>query len=124
KEMSPEGYQSWVTYEKSLANSILQQNYLNMVKAGLMGTMAEGELEHKLEGDKVDIKYVQIPYTSVDDSSVPVSKSEVTDYIKKHKKQYETEASVDIKYVDFIERPSTEDETVIKDELKDLLNDK
>jgi peptidyl-prolyl cis-trans isomerase D len=124
KEMSPEGYQSWVEYEKSLAASVLQQNYFNMVKAGLMGTLAEGELEHKLEGDKIDIKFVQIPYTSVDDSSVPVSKSEITDYIKKHKKQFEVEASVDIKYVEFRELPSAEDETIIKEELKGLLNDK
>lgn len=124
KELSPEGYQSWIDYEKSLAASVLQQNYFNMVKAGLMGTLAEGELEHKLEGDKVDIKFVQIPYTSVDDSSVPVSKSEVTDYIKKHKKQFEVDASVNIKYVEFRELPSAEDENIIKEELRGLLNDK
>jgi peptidyl-prolyl cis-trans isomerase D len=124
KQLSPEGYQSWIDYERSLAASVLQQNYFNMVKAGLMGTLAEGELEHKLEGNKVDIKYVQIPYTSVDDSSVPVSKSEVTDYIKKHKKQYEAEASVDIKYVEFREFPSAEDETIVKEEIRNLLNDK
>ena len=124
KEMSPEGYLSWINYERSLEVSVLQENYLNMVKAGLTGTLAEGELEHKLEGNKVDIKYVQIPYTSVDDSSVPVSKSEITDYIKNHKKQFEVEASVDIKYVEFKEAASAEDENIIKEELKDLLNDK
>lgn len=124
KEMSPEGYQSWINYERSLAANVLQENYFNMVKAGLTGTLAEGELEHKLEGNKVDIKYVQIPYSSVDDSSVPVSKSEITDYIKKHKKQFEAEASVDIKYVEFREAPSAEDEAIITEELKRLLNDK
>jgi len=124
KETSPEGYLSWVNYEKTLATSALQQNYFNMVKAGLTGTLAEGELEHKLEGNKVDIKFVQVPYTSVDDSSVPVSKSEISDYIKKHEKQFEVEASSDIKYVEFKEVASAEDEKVIVEELKALLNDK
>ncbi|MGE5943778.1 MAG: peptidylprolyl isomerase [Flavobacteriales bacterium] len=124
KETSPEAYQSWINYENSLATSALQQNYFNMVKAGLAGTLAEGELEHKLEGNKVDVKYVQIPYSSVDDNSVPVSKSEISDYIKEHEKQFEVEASVDIKYVEFKEAASEEDENVIKKELTSLLNDK
>ncbi|WP_100610077.1 SurA N-terminal domain-containing protein [Confluentibacter lentus] len=124
KETSQEGYQGWVNYEKTLAFSALQQNYFNMVKAGLTGTLAEGELDHKLEGNKIDIKFVQIPYSSVDDSSVPVSKSEISDYIKKHEKQYQVEASADIKYVEFKEEASVEDENVLKEQLKALLNDR
>jgi len=61
KETSPAGYESWVNYEKQLATNALQQNYFNLVKAGLTGTLAEGELDYNLENNKVDIKYVQIP---------------------------------------------------------------
>ncbi|WP_100614189.1 peptidylprolyl isomerase [Confluentibacter citreus] len=120
----PITYSDWVNYEKSLASSALQQNYFNMVKAGLTGTLAEGELEHKLEGNKVDLKYVQIPYSSIVDSTVVVSKSEISDYIKKHEKQYQVEASTDIKYVEFKEEASVEDENVLKEELNALLNDR
>ena len=60
KETSPVGYESWINYEKQVANNALQQNYFNLVKAGLTGTLAEGELEHKLQGNKVDIKFVQV----------------------------------------------------------------
>ena len=49
-----------------------------MVKAGLTGTLEEGKLEHQLEGNKVDIKFVQIPYASIPDSTVAVSKSDIT----------------------------------------------
>ncbi len=124
KETSPAGYQGWINYEKSLANNGLQQNYFNLVKAGLSGTLAEGELEHKLEGNKVDIKYVQIPYSSIADSLVKVSKSEIKAYIEKHKKQYEVEASRDIKFVQFNEEASLEDENSIKANLKELLTNK
>ena len=124
KVTSPQAYQSWVDYEKSLAASALQQNYFNMVKAGLTGTLAEGELEHKLEGNKVDIKYVQIPFSSIPDSTITVTKSDISAYIKNHKKQYEVDASTDIKYVEFKEEATTEDEEAIKLELVSLLNDR
>jgi peptidyl-prolyl cis-trans isomerase D len=120
----PVTYTDWVNNEKSLAASALQQNYFNMVKAGLSGTLAEGELEHKLEGSKRDIKYVQIPYSFIEDSKAPVSKSEISDYIKKHEKQYQVEASRNIRYVDFKEKASEEDKSVALNELKSLLNDK
>ncbi len=124
KETSPIGYQSWIDYENSLANNGLQQNYFNLVRAGLSGTLAEGELEHNLEGNKADIKFVQIPYTSIPDSLVKVSKAEIAAYIEKHKKQYEVEASRDIKFVQFNETASLEDENAIKASLKDLLANK
>ncbi|MBD0825317.1 SurA N-terminal domain-containing protein [Aestuariibaculum marinum] len=124
KETSAEGYSQWVNYEKTIASNALQQNYFNMVKAGLTGTLAEGELEYKLEGNKVDIKYVQLAYSSIADSLVEVSKSDISSYISKNKKQYEVEASRDIKFVQFNEVASVEDENEIKKELTDLLKDR
>ncbi len=124
KETSPQGYQSWVDYEKTIAANALQQNYINMVKAGLTGTLLEGELEHKLEANKVDINFVQIPYSSIADSLVKISKSDISDYIDKHKKQFEVEASRDIKFVQFNEIASPEDEKAIVADLKGLLKNK
>ena len=124
KETSAEGYQGWINYEKSIATNALQQNYFNMVKAGLTATLKEGELEHKLEGNKVDIQFVQIPYSSIDDSKVKVEKSDISNYIEKHKKQFEVEASRDIKFVQFNEVASAADEKAIVESLKGLLKDK
>ncbi|WOD44394.1 peptidylprolyl isomerase [Hwangdonia lutea] len=133
KELSPQPgfiggqpltFADWVNYEKQLANNALNQNYFNLVKAGLTGTLAEGKLEHKLQGDKVDIKYVQVPYSSVADSTIKVSKSDISDYINKNKKQFEVEASRDIRYVEFKEAATIEDENAIKEELTNLLNDR
>ncbi len=131
KELSPQPgfiagqpltYADWVNYEKQLANNALNQNYFSLVKAGLTGTLAEGELEHKLQGNKVDIKYVQVPYASVADSTVAVSKSDISNYINKNKKQFEVEASRDIRYVEFKETATIEDENAIVDDLNLFLN--
>lgn len=115
-------YSDWTNYEQNIATNALQQNYYNLVKAGLTGTLAEGELDHKLEGNKVDIKYVQVPYTSIPDSTVTVTKSEIAAYIKDHKKQFEVEESRDIRYVEFKEEATLEDEEAVKAELETYLN--
>ena len=121
---TPAAYQQWVDYENRLASTALEQDYMNLVKAGLMGTLAEGKLEHQLEGNKVDIKYVQIPYTSIPDSTITITKSDISDYIKAHAKDYEVEESRNLHYVEFKEVASVEDENVIKGDLESLLEDK
>tara|TARA_R110000868_G_scaffold720_3_gene5229 strand:- start:9657 stop:11786 length:2130 start_codon:yes stop_codon:yes gene_type:complete len=124
KETSPQRYQDWVSYEESLSTNALQQNYFNLVKAGLTGTLEEGKLEHRLEGNKVDIKFVQIPFSSIVDSTISVTKSDISSYIEKHKKQYQVDASRDINYVEFKEVATVEDENEITKALTDILNDK
>ena len=47
-----------------------------------------------------------------------VSKSDISDYINKNKKQFEVDASRDIKFVEFKEVASIEDENAIKAEFK------
>ncbi|UKM66200.1 SurA N-terminal domain-containing protein [Flavobacteriaceae bacterium GSB9] len=122
KETNPAGYEGWINYENQLALNALNQKYYNLVKAGLTGTLAEGELEHKLAGNKVDIKYVQVSYNTIPDSTVQVSKSDISSYIKDNKKQFEVEASRDIRFVEFEETASVEDEAAIKAELETYVN--
>ncbi|WP_159022573.1 SurA N-terminal domain-containing protein [Formosa sp. L2A11] len=122
KATSKEAYEQWVDYEQSIAASGMQQDYVNMVKAGVTGTLAEGKVEHGLENNKVDIKYVQVPFTSISDSTVSVSKSEISSYIKDHNKQFQVEASRDINYVEFREVASLDDEKEISSALSGLLN--
>ena len=110
-------YNRWIQGEESIASGALQQNYINMIKAASNATLAEGELEHKLQSDLVDIKYVSVPYTSIADSTISVSKSEINAYINKNKNKYNAEASRNIQYVKFENAPSLEDETTIENEL-------
>ncbi|MDW5287933.1 SurA N-terminal domain-containing protein [Formosa sp. PL04] len=121
KATSVEGYQQWVDYEQSIADSGMQQDYVNMVKAGVTGTLAEGKVEYDFENNKVDIKYVQLPYSSISDSTVTVTKDEISSYIKNHSKGFEVEASRDINYVEFKEVASLDDEIEITTTLTEYL---
>ncbi len=121
---APIDYLSWTNYETTIAAGGRQQTYFNLIKAGVIGTLAEGELEYKLENDKVDIKFVQIPYTSIPDSLVSVSKSDIAAYINKNTSKYEVEASRDIYFVQFKEEASLEDLTNIQNNLLELVKNK
>ena len=124
KETSTQQYQQWIDYEQNVAGSALQTNYFNLVKAGTTATLAEGALEHKLEGDKVNISYVQVPFSTILDTDVEVSKEEIKSFITKNPKQYKADASTDLQYVMFQEVASLEDENDIKSKLAVLVNDK
>ena len=112
---APQQYEQWV-------ENIKQQMYLNMVRAGVGATVVEGELDYRMQSDNVNIKYVQIPYASISDDSVEVTETEIADYIKKNKKEFEVEATVDIQYVLFKEEPSAADDAQVKEELEALLS--
>jgi len=120
---SPDGtqYAAWLNFEKSIAQQEKERIYYNLVKAGLGATLKDGEIAYKLEGNTVDIQFVQIPYTSIDDSEVEVSKSEIEKYINDHKEAYKTEATRSINYVKFDEKATLEDENALKAELAKLI---
>ena len=121
---NPVNYKAWTDFEQSISQTGVQQTYFNLVKAGVVGTLTEGELEYQLENDKVDLKYVQIPYSSIPDSVLTVKKSDITIYIKKFPKKYEVDASRNLVYVQFKEIASLEDEQKIQADLTALVEDK
>jgi peptidyl-prolyl cis-trans isomerase D len=121
---NPVNYKAWTDFEQTISQTGVQQTYFNLVKAGVIGTLTEGELDYQLENDKVDLKYVQIPFSSIPDSVLTVKKSDIKSYIKKYPKKYQVEASRDLVYVQFKEEASLEDELAIQAELTSLVEDK
>ncbi len=121
KETSDLAYQQWLDYENNIGINALNTEYNNLVKASIVGTLAEGELKYKTDAKKVDVKFVQIPFSTIADSTIVVSNAEIKTYMQNHKKQYEVEASRDIQYVEFKEEASKEDENAIKAELQKLI---
>ncbi len=115
KVNNPAQYNFWLQNEASIIQSAKQQTYFNLIKAGVGATLKEGELDYHLANDKITIKYVRIPFTSIPDSSITVSKSEIRKYIEEHKEDFEQQAARDIQFVYFEEKPSAEDETAVKD---------
>ncbi|REE27506.1 peptidyl-prolyl cis-trans isomerase D [Winogradskyella pacifica] len=117
-------YESWTSNEQTIAANAIQQTYYNMVKAGIGTTVSEAEEDYLGDSKTVDISYVQVPYTTIADSSVAVSKSEITAYMKKHEDTYKTDATTEVVYVEFKEGASKADEDKIKADLLALKSDR
>ncbi|CAZ95250.1 peptidylprolyl isomerase [Zobellia galactanivorans] len=123
KTNNPEQYNLWLQDEQAIIQSAKQQTYFNLIRAGIGATLKEGEFDYKLANDKMDIKYVRIPFTSIADSTIAVSKSEIQSYINEHKKDFRQEPARDIQFVYFQEKPSVEDENAVKEEIAKLIED-
>lgn len=124
KMNEPAQYNFWLQNEASIIQSAKQQAYFNLIKAGVGATLKEGELDYRLANDKSDIKYVRIPFTSIPDSSITVSKSEIRNYIDAHKEDFKQDAARDIQFVYFEEKPSTEDVNTVKMALTEAMDDR
>ena len=123
KVNNPAQYALWLQDEESIIQNAKQQAYFNLVKAGVGATLKEGELDYRLANTKMDIKYVKIPFTSIPDSTIAVTKSEISNYIKAHKEKFKQEAARDVQFVYFEEKPSLADEKAVLDEVTKLLDD-
>lgn len=124
KSTNPLAYEQWSSQEMMLKNSYRQKVYQNLLTAGLNATQKDGEYEFFAEGNAVSIQYAQIPYSSIPDSLVTVTKADIKNYIEEHPLDFEVDASRDIQYVLFEESPSLEDENAIKSSLSELLLEK
>ncbi len=121
KASNPTAYQQWLDFEKSTEQGVLQNSYYTMIQGGLRSTLAEGELEYRFENDKVNLQYVQIPYSKIADEDVTVSDEDIRSYVKSHADEFEVDPKVDIQYVSFMEAPSDEDIQDTKNNLYSLI---
>lgn len=117
-------YNEWVANEQAIALGVKEQAYFNMIKAGVVTTLAEAEMDHVLETESVDVSFVNIPYSSIDDKSIEVTNSDISKYINEHKKRFEVDASRDIVFVEFRESASEEDIAAIQTNVSNLMNDR
>lgn len=123
KANDPLRYDAWLQDEESIIQAAKERMYFNLVKGGVTATLSEGQMNYKMSNDKVDMQYVRIPYGSILDSTIQVSKSDIQAYINDHKAMFQQDKARDIRFVYFEEKPSAEDENNVKTEITALLDD-
>lgn len=82
------------------------------------------EAKDSVENKKfATISYVQIPYQTIEDSTLKVTDSEIENYVKKHKDLFKQEAGRMISYVGFSQLPSAADSAKTRGLVEALKND-
>ncbi len=123
KVNDPLRYDAWLQDEQAIIQSAKERMYFNLIKGGVAATLSEGQFDYKMANEKVDIQYVNVPYGSIPDSSIQVSKADIQSYISKHKDDFQQDKARDIRFVYFEEKASAEDEKAVEDAITKLLND-
>ena len=124
KEINPESYVQWSNQEKQFNDQIKVNTYLNLVASGLNSTFFEGRNQYERSNSIADISFVKIPYSTINDSLVSVSNSEISKYIKDNPEDFEQKSTRDINYVIFSESPSAQDESDLRNKMNNLLNER
>jgi peptidylprolyl isomerase/peptidyl-prolyl cis-trans isomerase D len=121
KATQPQQYEQWQQYEKTVANQVRRDIYLNLIKAGVGATQLEAKQNYKLDSDNVSFQVVRIPFDKA--SEIEVSTSEINAYIKDNPEKFEQDAQRDIQYVLFEDKASKADEDKAEENLKELLEE-
>src|SRR5690606_16562608 len=120
----PLRFDAWLQDERAIIEAAKERLYFNLIKGGVGATLAEGKFEYKMANDQVAIQYVRIPYSSIADSSIAVSKGEIEKYVKAHQNLFQQDNARDIRFVYFEEKPSVEDENNVREEILALMGDR
>jgi peptidylprolyl isomerase/peptidyl-prolyl cis-trans isomerase D len=124
KSDNPQLWNQWANFMGQIKTGLENTTYNNLITAGLGASLKEGELQYLNDNTKITSQFVYVPFTTVSDSLVTVTKSEIEAYIKENPSNFKVEASSDLKYVKFNIVPTKGDEDAIQKEVADLLNDK
>ena len=114
----------WLNFEKNIKQNLERNSYNSLIGAGLGSTLVEGKSNYYFQNTNVDLDYVYVPFSSIQDTLIDVSKDEITNYVKSHSKDFNVEESRDLQYIMFEINPTEEDERAIKTEMLQLINDR
>ena len=89
-----------------------------MIKSSILYTNVESNIQYHLENDKVNFKYLLVPYELVPDSVINVKDSEIRSFLKSNKEKYEQPALRKINYVFIEDLPSEMDVSNIRTNLE------
>ncbi len=99
----------WLYFEDEIVNDRMSTKYNTLVSKGLYVSSKQAEFDRNLSAATVDFSYIMKNYSSVADSLVKISQSEIESYYSGHKDNFKRTALRDIEYVTFDVVPSEED---------------
>ena len=113
----------WVGFQKYLIGLIKTSKYNSLVSNAMYVTGEEAKLKFNENSQNITFNYVAIPFSSVADSMVEPTESELANYYDDNKSDYEQAASKDVDFVVYTVIPSQEDDATTKSAIADLKAD-
>ena len=110
----------WLAFESQLKKGQFVQKYSNLINKGLYVPTWMAEMTYNDQNRTVDFKYVQVPYTDLNDADVKVSDDDVKKYLDAHSAKYKQEEETRrLQYVTFDIAASSGDSAKIMSDLEE-----
>jgi parvulin-like peptidyl-prolyl isomerase len=110
-------YQQFIQFEESIVEQGLRQKYEAAIKKGIYMPQSLAKSIYERRQSASVTNFLGLEYSSLQDSTVQVSESELKKYYQNHKRDFDRKALRDIAFVNFNVEASKKDEKNIKDEL-------
>lgn len=113
----------WQFVEKTLAQNTLAEKYQNLVTKSLISNPVAAEDAFNSRTEQSDLLLAGVPYSSINDSTVQVSDSEIKDRYNEKKEQFKQLVETrDIRYIDVKVVPSDADRKAVEKEVTEYSN--
>lgn len=112
--------QSWADFERNLYADRLRQKYEGIIQMSFYVTKAEAEKEYVDQNTKANLRYLYVPFYSMPDTTIKVTDSQLSSYLKDHKDEYKGVDTRTVQYVTFPVVPNPEDSATLNTEIKNL----
>jgi peptidyl-prolyl cis-trans isomerase D len=124
-DADPSGLQRaiWLYLENLIIRDRLFSKYNNLITKGMFVTNLHADRSIEERNKRVDFNFVVARYSTISDSLVTVTASDLKAYYKKHNHEFEQKASRDVEYVVFPILPSQDDFTLAEEWINRIKED-
>ena len=116
----PQQKAAWLTFENTLTPIRRMTKYESLLDKTNYVTKAEAKAAYEAQTSTVSVEYFYVPFYSIADSTIEVSKSEMEKYLRDHSEEFQLEESRSLSYVLFPIEPSADDSTFMLREINAL----
>ena len=113
----------WNFIEKTLAETLLAEKYQNLIGKSLISNPVAAEDAFNARTEQTDMLLAAVPYSSISDSTITVSKDEIKELYNSKKESFKQPIETrNIKYVDVRVVPSDADRKAVQEEVTEYTN--
>jgi peptidyl-prolyl cis-trans isomerase D len=110
----------WLFWEKTIKQQRLEEKYTGFITKGIVANKLDGRYQLDATAATADILFTTQPFSTLPDSAVTVTASEIKKLYKQRKEKYRQRKAQVINYISVDIVPSTDDYDEVRNEIESL----
>lgn len=109
---------AWDNFKTQLVQVRLREKFENILGKSVFVNNLEAKNEYYAQTERASANYLFVPFYSVTDSTIKVTDSQLSDYLSKHKDEFQGYDSRSLDYVVFQISPTKEDSAFLNNDIR------